>query len=152
VVDPAHPTPTGGSDTSLAGVSCTSASACTAVGNFSNGATLVTLAERWNGTKWSIQHTPNPPTSGSNILLQGVSCTSASACTAVGGSSTMTPGATLAERWNGTTWSIQPTPNPTGAQGSGLGGVSCASATTCTAVGGSGNGTTGVTLAERWNG
>jgi hypothetical protein len=33
-----------------------------------------------------------------------------------------------------------------------LGGVSCASATACTAVGGYNNGTAGVTLAERWNG
>jgi hypothetical protein len=30
--------------------------------------------------------------------------------------------------------------------------VSCASAKACTAVGGYNNGTTGVTLAERWNG
>jgi len=33
-----------------------------------------------------------------------------------------------------------------------VGGVSCASATACTAVGGYNNGTTGLTLAERWNG
>src|SRR5262249_45990419 len=33
---------------------------------------------------WSIQATPNP-TGGSDVVLNGVSCTSASACTAVGG-------------------------------------------------------------------
>ena len=101
---------------------------------------------------WSIQTTPNPA-GGSDFVLSGVSCASASACTAVGGpAQPATTGVTLAEGWNGTTWSIQHTPNPTGVQGSGLGGVSCASATACTAVGGSFNGTAGATLAERWNG
>lgn len=79
-------------------MSCTSASACTAVGDYSNSATRVTLAERWNGTTWSIQHTPNPPQGG---ILNGVSCPSASACTAVGGSSNSTTGVTLAEGWSG---------------------------------------------------
>ena len=76
----------------------------------------------------------------------------ASACTAVGSTSTSTTTVTLAERWNGTTWSIQTTPNPTGGSSAGLGGVSCASATACTAAGGYTKGTTGVTLAEHWNG
>ena len=44
----------------LAGVSCASASACTATGYYYNGSVYPTLAERWNGTKWSIEHTPNP--------------------------------------------------------------------------------------------
>ena len=99
------------------------------------------VAERWNGTRWTIQPTPNPRPGGA--FLNGVSCTSASACTAVG---SLPPG-TLAERWNGTRWAIQPTPNP--AQGGGgLSGVSCTSASACTAVGGSNAGA----LAERWNG
>jgi hypothetical protein len=141
------PNPAGSSFTFLYGVSCTSASACTAVGTSSSG----TLAERWNGTKWSIQHTPNP--AGSNSLLQGVSCASATACTAVGSTSTSTTTVTLAERWNGTAWSIQHTPNPAGAQGSGLGAVSCASASACIAVGAYNTGpTSGGSLAERWNG
>ena len=45
---------------------------------------------------WSIQTTPNPA-GGSGSILNGVSCTSASACTAVGNSSN----GTLAEGWNG---------------------------------------------------
>jgi hypothetical protein len=44
---------------------------------------------------------------------------------------------TLIESWNGTTWSLVPSPN--GIHGSGainiLGGVSCASVAQCTAVG-----------------
>ena len=145
------PNPTGGSLIILNGVSCTLASACTAVGSTSTGTTTVTLAERWNGTKWSIQTTPNPA-GGSEIHLIRVSCTSATACTAAGFYSNATTTVTLAERWNGSRWSIQHTPNPAGGSNSTLNGVSCASATACTAVGGSFNGTTGVTLAERWNG
>ncbi|MEA2314573.1 MAG: hypothetical protein QOI03_1265, partial [Solirubrobacteraceae bacterium] len=45
----------------LSGVSCTTASACTAVGYYVNSAgTRLTLAERWNGTSWATQTTPNP--------------------------------------------------------------------------------------------
>jgi hypothetical protein len=55
----------------LIGVACTSATGCTAVGYSSpNGANLVnhpspaTLAERWNGSTWSIQPTPQPSRRG----------------------------------------------------------------------------------------
>ena len=146
-----QPTPNPGSGSTLTGVSCTSPSACTAVGYYFTGNTSATLAERWNGNTWSIQPTPNPGSRGS--LLNGVSCTSGSACTAVGYYVTGNTQATLAERWNGTTWSIQPTPNA--GRGSGLDGVSCTSGSACTAVGGNGPGgvaLAGATLAERWNG
>ncbi|MBV9310346.1 MAG: hypothetical protein JOZ73_05915, partial [Solirubrobacterales bacterium] len=107
--------------------------------------------ERWNGTKWSIVPTPNP-TGGSNISLAGLSCASASACTAAGDYSSGTAIVTLAERWNGTKWSIQHTRNPTGGSNIFLNGVSCASTNACTAAGTYDNATTGVTLAERWKG
>jgi hypothetical protein len=122
--------------TYLTGVSCTSATACTAVGEYTNASNVaVTLAERWNGTAWAVQATPNPVgTNGSE--LSGVSCTSATACTAVGAYYLAygVPVA-LAERWNGTAWVIQATRNPGGTNGSYLSGVSCTSATACTAVG-----------------
>lgn len=142
----------------LFGVSCASSSACIAVGDYidSSGGPFLPLAERWNGTAWSIQSTPIP------AGLQGVtafgapvgpfaavSCTSASACTAVGGyNNAADVGVTLAERWNGTTWSIESTPNPSGAQSSYLDGVSCTSSTVCTAVGAWDQDT----LAEHWDG
>jgi hypothetical protein len=46
---------------------------------------------------------------------------------------------TLAEIWNGTHWSIQGTPNPSGATFSAFFGLSCRS-TTCMGVGWSRNG------------
>jgi hypothetical protein len=148
----AIPSPKGATGKSLYGVSCTSASACTAVGYYSNASTSSTLAERWNGTTWAVQSTPTW-TSG---LDEAVSCTSASACTAVGyavkddGNGNVV---TLAERWNGTTWAVQSTPSPGGSWGSYLDGVSCTSAWACMAVGYYYNASGyGLTLAERWNG
>ena len=118
----------------LNGVSCSSTSECTAVGNYYIGMSPVMVAQRWNGTKWSTQRTPTP-TGASSTALDGVSCVSASACTAVGYYNNSTASVTLAERWNGTKWSIERTPNPNGASNSELDGVSCVSASACTAVG-----------------
>jgi hypothetical protein len=84
--------------------------------------------------------------------LEAVSCTSASACTATGvydTSSDDTP-VLMAERWNGKAWAIQKIPSPDGAFGSGLVGVSCTSASACTAAGWYYTNSTYVTLAERW--
>jgi hypothetical protein len=146
----ATPTPSGAKASVFSGVSCVSATACTAAGYYIAGAVL-TLAERWNGASWAIQATPNPSTSSS---FSGVSCASATACTAAGHSASSVSNVTLAERWNGSSWAIQATPNPSGAMDSVFNGVSCASATTCTAVGSYSNssGTSYLTLAEGWNG
>ena len=141
--------PKGAQNNGLLGVSCTSAEACTAVGQGGVGG----LAERWNGSSWSIQATPDP-SGAENTELSGVSCTSANQCIAVG-FSYGSPGieTTLAEAWNGTSWSIQPSPNPSGSPESVLYGVSCTSASACTAVGYYTNSAgTDVTLAEAWNG
>ena len=60
-----------------------------------------------------LQITPNPSGSVFSYLNGGVSCPAANACIAVGRSITTSgPCTTLAESWNGTGWSIQPTPNP----------------------------------------
>jgi hypothetical protein len=148
------PNPTEAKSSQLDGVSCASASECTAVGYYENSAkAIVSLAERWNGTTWTIQSTPSPAEAKASRLL-GVSCSSSTACTAVG-YYTNSAGVqvTLAERWNGTAWAVQSTPNPTEAKSSSLKGVSCVSSTVCTAVGTYSNGAgTGVTLVERWNG
>jgi hypothetical protein len=131
----------------LNGIECTSSSHCVAVGASDHGA----LAERWNGTKWTIHSTPSP---GQFTVLLSVSCVSFSACVAVGdymdGSGTFV---TLAEQWDGTNWTVKPTPNPTGSQSAQLNGVSCWSASACTAVGDSvDSSNTTSTVAERWNG
>ena len=135
----------------LYSVSCSSATACTAVGSyFDTSGVELTLAEAWSGTSWTIQKTPNPVrATAPGSVLDGVSCTSASACTAVGYYYTSSNSTVmLAERWDGTNWTIQTTPNPVGGSDTVFSGVSCSSATACTAVGYNFNST----LAEAWNG
>jgi hypothetical protein len=147
------PTPSGFDG--LSGVTCTSPATCIAVGS-AGGATL---AESWNGSTWTIQSTPTP--SGANRSgLNSVSCTSGTDCIAVGSSVTCQLSGcgsgvnetSLAERWNGSSWTIQGTPKLTGASQSGLSSVSCTSATSCIAVGLSDGNDHQTTLAEAWNG
>ncbi len=138
----------------LYGVSCTSAKACTAVGYYRRGAVkIVTFAERWNGKKWTIESMPTPAGAVGSFLY-GVSCTAADACTAVGDyQNGAGQKSTLAERWNGKMWAIEPTPTPAAAAWSYFYGVSCTAADACTAVGpyrhSAGK---QLTLAEYWNG
>jgi len=125
----------------LDGVSCVSARWCVAVGLALTRQNSKTLAESWNGARWSVVTTP--PT-GPNGGLLAVSCVTSRACAAIG---------TAAEWWNGTRWSVVPSAHVPGAL---LDGVSCTAATTCTAVGydqveGS-KGPTGKTLTESWDG
>jgi hypothetical protein len=107
----------------------------------------VTLAEAWNGRRWTIQTPPNP-TGATFSEFHGVSCASSAACTAVGRWLGSSGGGTLAERWDGRRWSTQP--NPTSAGGGELDGVSCMSSTACTAVGQYSAYTYSRTLAQRW--
>jgi hypothetical protein len=60
----------------------------------------------------------------------------------------------LAEVWNGTSWSVQRTPNPGHSLHSSLDKVSCTSARSCTAVGGFTHliSTIGLAFAAVWNG
>ncbi len=141
------PRPRGARDTSLEGVSCSSATACMAVGHY----TIRTggekpLVERWNGTRWVLELPPNPR-GASLVELLAVSCSSSTACTAVGdrGSYTTT---TVAERWNGHRWKIERTPGHAGA----LRAVSCPTTNSCMAVGDSNIGYDTYMLAEQWNG
>src|SRR5215831_15561691 len=149
----AAPSPLGRPLSGFFAVSCTSATACTAVGAQTDATGTTALAERWDGTSWRVQATPSP--AGSAVAeFFAVSCTSASACTA-GGASLDNSGTSvpLAERWDGTSWRVQVTPAPAGSIGSGFAGMSCSSATVCIAAGSYGtSGGSGVMLAERWNG
>ena len=149
------PIPAGATQIYKNGVSCTSPNACTLVGEYYNAAdTQVTLAERWDGIRWSIQPTPNPPNPNYGSELSAVSCSSPIDCTAVGNDN---GNATLIERWDGTSWSIQPSPTPVTATNIhpavDLTGVSCTAPTDCIAVGYYSD-TAGQreTLAERWDG
>ncbi|HXY44191.1 MAG TPA: hypothetical protein VEH29_08380, partial [Acidimicrobiales bacterium] len=120
------PDPAGARPGSLAAVSCTAASACLAVGDYTDSqGTVLSLAEAWNGTRWRILSTPNPAGAQASSL-SGVSCTSRSACVAVGsytdGGGTQAP---LAESWNGSSWTMEATAALGKIEGGSLSGVSC---------------------------
>jgi hypothetical protein len=142
----------------VSGLSCLSSRFCVAVGSFSPetfSGEEQTFAERWDGSGWSLQPTPQGPGA---FEFSSVSCTSASACTAVGwySSAPSLAARTLAERWNGTNWSIQRTPDGPGGNNF-LDGISCVSGRECVAVG-STDPTSGAQppvaapLVERWDG
>jgi hypothetical protein len=114
-------------------VSCTSASNCEATGYLYQSGDVYALAEHWNGSAWAYQTTVSP---NSNAALYGVSCSSATSCTAAGVYTSSTGyGLTLAEYWNGSTWTQQSTPNPSGAESANFQGISCPTTADCTAVG-----------------
>ena len=142
----------------LQGIGCVSALNCIAVGYYwtGTGSGAQTLVEEWNGTSWSIVTSPNASTTANN-WLNGVSCTSTSFCTAVGGYCSSCSGfnqgvQTLVEEWNGTSWSIVTSPNPY-TSGNDLYGVDCVSSTFCLAVGVYISSSSYYqTLVEEWNG
>jgi hypothetical protein len=116
-------------------VSCPDPSLCIAVGYSVVGSVVATVSEEWDGSVWTTLTTPAP---APWTELTGVSCSSTTHCTAVGGeipSGVDSQEQPLAMTWNGTVWTIVPTPNPHAENGSALTGVSCASADSCEATG-----------------
>jgi hypothetical protein len=98
-----------------------------------------TLTEHWNGSKWSIVKSPAPGGNGSNPELYAVAPVSTNDVWAVGysiaGSSAYL---TLVEHWNGSAWSVVPSPSPGGLNAgdeSVLYGVAALSANNVQAVG-----------------
>src|SRR5262249_1298696 len=91
----------------------------------------------------------NPPFA----TLSGVACPAPAACTAIGFAFGSSGGMLLAERWNGTTWRIQPTPPLPAASDISLPAIACPARAACTAVGGyERHGPGSVSLAVRWRG
>src|SRR5439155_1418407 len=132
----------------LSSVTCAAATDCWAVGQYYNSDADIeqTLIEHWDGTSWSSFSSPNG--GSSDNYLFDVTCTSGSNCWAVGwyetGNSSVQ---TLIEHWNGTSWSI--VPSPVGSMNSTyFEDVTCASTSNCWAVGY----TNTTTLTAHWDG
>jgi len=141
----------GSGNNALNSVSC-SGSLCLAVGYSTGPSYRQTLVESsQSGAAWTIMASPNQ--SSFDNFLSGVSCASTAFCEAVG---TYNVGAqgygqNLVETWNGSGFSITPSPDyaSNGSQyNQGLDGVSCTSSLFCQA---SGN-WYGGPLIEGWNG
>jgi hypothetical protein len=106
---------------------------------------------------WTVSPTPN--VAGADTYLSAVDCSSANSCMAVGYAVFQASGSepsretTVAERWNGTSWQMVPTPGPPNATTPiSLAGVSCPRPDVCFAVGSTGGGTSSTPLIELWNG
>jgi hypothetical protein len=140
-------------DNDLAGISAASATDAWAVGAYypTAAGVLATLAEHFDGTRWTGYPLPNVGTE-ENVLL-GVSMPSPGHAWAVGyyvnGKFQQH---TLIEHFNGSSWSVVPSPNPSAAHNI-LYGVSAVSDTDVWAVGASEK-TSGhwQALVEHWNG
>lgn len=147
--------PPGGYGWSDTSVSCWS-SGCTAVGNQAycvcspESSGTVVFAERWNGSKWTLQGkvASGDPLGDGGIAnplgtawWNAVHCQSADSCTAVGywtnDNEAQSPW-TLVSAWNGTAWSQVTSPSGSDTSpGSSLNGIACTSGgSVCTAVGG----------------
>jgi hypothetical protein len=144
------------SDYSFAAVSAASTTSAWAVGTKEVTADRP-LAEQWNGTAWSNVAIPVPADTG-QASFSGVDDLSSTSAWAVGDweetGSTMEN--TLIEHWNGTAWSIVPSPNP--------GGTTSGSDSELTSIAGTGpddlwaagsfdiGGAFNAVLLEHWNG
>ena len=99
---------------SLNGVTVVSANNVWAVGDYNDSNNILhTLTEHWNGTRWSVVNSPNVGSNGS--LLGTASAISANNIWTVGfyvlaNGNTQT----LIEHWNGSQWSVVPSPNAGG--------------------------------------
>jgi hypothetical protein len=134
---------------------CTNAWNCWAVGgvipSLGGNSQPNALIDSWNGSTWSIESAVGPPGTDAS-LLWSVTCVVASDCWAVGAqepTGNQNP-QTLAEHWDGSAWSVVPTPAVSGY----LFSVTCLASTDCWAVGdsvdGQGNPLNGIIY--RWDG
>ncbi len=140
----AMPKPAGADDVTIGSVACPTRTECVAVGAGyppakSKAASPFPLVAYWNGSRWTAGRAV---TVGSGGGFAAVSCSSARNCYAVGN---YTPKGTgeflpLTEHWNGSSWSRQSAPVPSGTTFGELTAVSCPTAKFCAAAGTDGNG------------
>jgi hypothetical protein len=106
----AGPDPTSTSSDRLAAAAASGANDVWAVGLSLDGGIQHTLIVHYDGSTWSIKQSPDPSTSGS--LLYGVTAVSPTLAYAVGAWFDASGYAhALIEKWDGTAWSIMPTPS-----------------------------------------
>jgi streptogramin lyase len=131
--------PSGATEAGFLGVSCFAANECMAVGfSDTSPGTKTPFAALWKGgSNWSVQSLPTLSSEVRNAMLEGVSCTSASFCMAVGFSEKSNGvKSPLVDNLSGSKWTPEKAQTPTEEGNTGtLSGVSCASSGACTAVG-----------------
>ena len=115
--------------------------------------TPATLVEHWDGSAWSLVHSPNRNKAYNE--LHAISAVSSSDIWAVGyyNISSYISEKTLIEHWDGSAWSLVPSPNA-GPNASILYGVAAVASDDVWAVGlgNSADASKGISLAMHWNG
>jgi hypothetical protein len=139
------PSPSTAKPDVLSGVACGSASQCWAVGYWFPGSFSGSLTEKWNGSKWSVVTTPN--TSSGQLIR--VTCTSSTACLAVGIGNNLFA---IAQRWKHALWTATTPATPSGASTSELNAAACTGTSACESVGTYNASGANPTLGESWNG
>ena len=130
-------TPQGGYATFLDSISCTSATACAAVGEQSKISGALSwhgFAETFSGTGWTRAVLGLP---ASTTVLNAVSCATSTYCVAVGEAGPYNTGTTdkaIFEVMNGSTWKLHYA-NPPAGQGNVLVGVQCLASNYCVGAG-----------------
>jgi hypothetical protein len=146
------------SNTTLSAISANGPDDVWIVGTFLDAALgqNETFSEHFNGTAWKV--VPMPPVNSSNrnafFLFNGIQADSATDVWAVGESAVVDGNSTdLIEHWNGTAWSIVPSPSP--GTGDSLGGVTTSNAANdvwAVGITQPKGATQGQTLTLNWNG
>ena len=149
----APPLPAGGL-MALNAISCAAVKSCVVVGTSvgTNGTTIDTFADTWNGSKWTQVKTAT----NAVVLDQytAMHCFSSKDCVAAGTAYSATGASTVrVATWNGKTWTAEKAVTPAG-QNIIVGDLSCGSAKSCTLVGMSLNNaaTSAFGFLEVWNG
>jgi alpha-tubulin suppressor-like RCC1 family protein len=152
---PVDPASDGITDDAFNAVSAAGATAAWAVGASNELADPQPLAERWNGTSWHDVPVPLPATATTGTL-EGVLELGPCNVWAVGNINAQsgTGELTLIEHWNGTKWSVVPSPNPETGTGTTdeLNAIAGTSPTNLWAVGTFGTDLFNAMLFEHWNG
>jgi hypothetical protein len=145
------------SDVGVSSVSCPSTTSCFAIGSTKKTTNPTVPAGgvfmQWDGSNWLEQKSPGQASS-----VQSISCVSSTFCMAVGdvvqGGNPNYVSAIVTQLWDGSIWTVVPTPNTNASQNK-LSSVSCVSSTYCMAVGNTGSITATSaeqTLALFWDG
>jgi hypothetical protein len=106
------PTPDLGSNNSiLNAVKAFSPGNAWATGDYWNGSRFLTLSLHWDGSAWNVVPSPNP--GGANNYLDSIAALNPNDIWVVGTYRIVGgPLATLVEHWNGSAWSVVPSPYP----------------------------------------
>ena len=147
------PNPNGARNSELAGLACSDAAHCMAIGNYTSATgRYLPFAARWTSGRWRLLAIPAIP-GQLQVNMNGISCPTASECVAVGWTEDNTKQEyyhAFAERWSGGAWhlsTLRPAPSV-------FLGVSCPAAGRCVASGYTFPSVTGYAhqLIEAWNG